>query len=153
MNILLGDSFSISPQGALIIWGVTLLIFLIIVVVLSKRLSDSIKAANENNGMINQYFAATPADRIGIINAIYQNTKKDLGMAMLLSIVGGTFGFQRLYLGKRKSALAMFLFFWTGIPTIISIFDLTAMPKTVSDFNLAVIKSLFDQLSAPEIGN
>jgi TM2 domain-containing membrane protein YozV len=137
--------------GVLIVWSVTVIIFLIILIILIKRLSDNMKESAQNNGRINQYLAAVPADKIGTINAVYQNTRKSLGHAMILSVVGGIFGLQRVYLGKRKSAVLMMLFFWTTIPGIISLFDLTAMPKTVSEFNLAVIRSLYDQIASPKI--
>ena len=79
------------PIGMIIVWGITILIFAVFVVIFVKRLSDSMKAAAMNNGRINQYLAAVPADRIGTVNAIYQNTKKSLGNAILISIVGGVF--------------------------------------------------------------
>jgi TM2 domain-containing membrane protein YozV len=137
--------------GMLIVWGITLVIFFAILIFLVKRLSDSIKIAAQNDGRINQYLAAIPQDRIGTISAIYQNTRKSLGTAMVLSIVGGVFGIQRAYLGKRRSAVLMMLFFWTVIPGIISLFDLTTMPKTVSEFNLSVIRSLYEQIVSPKI--
>ena len=135
----------------LIVWGITLVIFFAILIFLVKRLSDSIKIAAQNDGRINHYLAAIPQDRIGTISAIYQNTRKSLGTAMVLSIVGGVFGIQRAYLGKRRSAVLMMLFFWTVIPGIISLFDLTTMPKTVSEFNLSVIRSLYEQIVSPKI--
>ena len=141
----------LEAPGILIVWGVTLLIFFAILIFFVKRLSDSIKIAAQNDGRINQYLAAIPQDRIGTISAIYQNTRKSLGTAMVLSIVGGVFGIQRAYLGKRRSAVLMMLFFWTVIPGIISLFDLTTMPKTVSEFNLSVIRSLYEQIVSPKI--
>lgn len=143
--------FSSTPTGALIIIGVTLVIFFVILVILAIRLSHSIEQATLNNGRSNQYLAAVPADRIGIVNSVYQNTRKSLSCAMILCVLGGTFGLQRAYLGKRKSALTMFLFFWTGVPSIISLFDLADMPKTVSEFNLGVIESLYNQIAAPKL--
>ena len=144
-------SFRMTPTGALILLCVSLIIFIIFVFILGTRLSNSIKESSQNNGRINQYLAAIPADRIGTINAIYQNTRKSLAGALILCVVGGTFGFQRIYLGKRKSAMTMFLFFWTGIPTVISLFDLVNMPLIISEFNLNVIESLYNQLAAPKI--
>lgn len=149
----IANSFNIAPRGALILWGITLLIFFIFVVVFVIKLSHSIQDAATNNGRINQYLAAIPADRIGTINAIYMNSKKNIAEALILCIVGGVFGFQRIYLGKRKSAMAMLLFFWTCIPTIISLFDLVNMPRTVSEFNLSVIESLYNQIAAPKTEN
>ena len=147
----MGAIFEQNSLGMVIAISITILIFIIFLVILVKRLSDNIKIGQQNDGRINQYLAAVPADRIGTVNAVYQNTRKDLGIAMILCFVGGLFGFQRAYLGKRKSAVLMFLFFWTGIPEIISLFDLTAMPKTVSEFNLAVAKSLYEQIASPKL--
>ncbi len=140
---------TISYSG--LILPITLLIFSIILIILVKRYSNSIKISTQNNGRINQYLAAVPADRIATVNAIYQNTRKSIGMGMALSVVGGSLGVQRAYLGKRKSAIFMMLFFWTGIPAIVSLFDLTAMPKTVSEYNLTVVHSLYDQIAAPNL--
>ena len=145
------DLFYVSPVGSKIILGVTLVIFFILVVFFSIRFSRSIKEAAQNNGRSNKYLAAVPAEKIGTVNAVYLNTRKSLPGAMLLALLGGAFGLQRAYLGKRKSAMVLFLFFWTGIPTIISLFDLTDMPKTVSEYNLGVVESLYNQLAAPEI--
>lgn len=142
---------NLSPLGTSILWGVSLLIFFIFVVILAVRISKSIKEAAYLNGRINQYLAAVPADRIGTINAIYMNTCKKLSSALILCIVGGIYGFQRIYLGKRKSAVLMFLFFWTGVPTIISLFDLSVMPETVAQYNLGVIESLYNQIAAPKL--
>ena len=147
------ENFYISPQGkaALIVWGISILIFLIFFIILARRISESINISQQNNGRINQYLAAVPSDKIGTVQAIYQNTRKNLGAAMIIAIIGGSFGFQRIYLGKRNSAVLMFLFFWTGIPTVISIFDITRMPATISEYNLNVVRSLYDQLAAPKI--
>ena len=145
--------FNMTPKGSIILLTVTLAIFLAFLITFSIRISHSIKDGALNNGKINQYLAAVPADQIGTINAIYQNTRKHLSSAIILAIVGGIFGFQRIYLGKRKSAMAMLIFFWTGIPTIISLFDIVNMPRTISEFNLGVIESLYNQLAKPEIQN
>ena len=140
-----------TTRSALILWGIALGIFLIIVIILAVRLSKSIKIAAENNSRINQYLAAVPPDRIGTINAIYQNSRKSLSGALLITIVGGVFGFQRIYLGKRRSAVVMLLFFWTGIPAVISLFDTVNMPEIISSFNLGVAESLYNQIAAPQI--
>ena len=140
-----------TPTGSLVVFGITIVVFFVIIACLAIRLSHSIQEATLNNGRGNQYLAAVPADRIGTVNAVYQNTRKSLATAMILCLVGGTFGLQRAYLGKRKSAMAMFLFFWTGIPAIISLFDLTDMPKIVSEYNLGVIESLYNQIAAPKL--
>ena len=142
-------NLDLPSRGTLIVWAVSLAIFIIFLVILAARISNSVRTAAKNNGRINQYLAAIPADKVGTIHAVYQHTRKSTGIAMLLCLVGGTFGIQRAYLGKERSAFTMFLFFWTGIPTIISLFDLTGMPAAVSDFNLNVIQSLYSQIAAP----
>lgn len=134
-----------------LILPISIVIFMVFLVFLVKRLSDSMKIAAQNNGRINQYLAAVPADRAVTISAVYQNTKKNTDTAMLLCIAGGTFGIQRAYLGRRRSAILMMLFFWTGVPAVISLFDLTGMPAVVSEFNLTVIRSLYDQIAAPNL--
>ena len=143
----------VSPLKTAVIWASGLLIFLIFLVILTVRLFNSLKTSAQNNGRINQYLAAVPPEQIGTISAVYQNTRKSLGLAMILSIVGGGYGLQRAYLGRRKSAVMMFLFFWSGIPTIISIFDLVNMPKTVSEFNLTVARSLYEQIAVESYTN
>ena len=143
----------IPSRNVAIICAVALMVFIIIVLILAKRFSDSLKASAQNNGRINQYLAAVPADHIGTISAVYLNTRKSLGHAMLLAAVGGTFGLQRAYLGKRKSAALMFMFFWTGIPSIISVFDMINMPRTVSEFNMNVVKSLYEQIALESYTN
>ena len=145
--------FDLTPEGSIILMAVSLGIFLIFLVIFGIRISQSIKDSALNNGKINQYLAAVPADRIGTVSAIYENTRKHLSGAIILCIIGGVFGFQRIYLGKRKSAMAMLIFFWTGVPTVISLFDIVNMPRIVSEFNLGVIESLYNQLAAPEIDN
>ena len=147
----LNGIIGISGSGTVIVLGITLVIFALFIIYFAIRLSNSIKAATQNNGRCNQYLAAVPADRIGTINAVYQNTRKSLPGALLLAFVGGVFGLQRIYLGKRGSAMAMFLFFWTGIPAIVSLFDLTDMPRAVSEFNLSVVESLYNQIAAPKL--
>ena len=140
-----------NTNTVLLLWGITLGIFFIFTIILVSRISKSMKKAAENNGRINQYLAAVPADRIGTVNAVYQNSRKNLAEAMILSVVGGLFGLQRIYIGKQRSAVFMFLFFWTGIPAIISLFDLANMPDTISTFNLSVAESLYNQIAAPPL--
>ena len=140
-----------NTNTVLLLWGITLGIFFIFTIILVSRISKSMKKAAENNGRINQYLAAVPADRIGTVNAVYQNSRKNLAEAMILAVVGGLFGLQRIYIGKQRSAVFMFLFFWTGIPAIISLFDLVNMPDTISTFNLSVAESLYNQIAAPPL--
>ncbi|NJO00968.1 MAG: NINE protein [Bacteroidia bacterium] len=49
--------------------------------------------------------------------------RKDKTIAALLAFFGGTFGIHRFYLGNIKQGLMHLLFFWTGIPYIVSLVD------------------------------
>ncbi len=42
---------------------------------------------------------------------------------IIVAIFFGSLGVHRLLIGKTVSAIFMFLFCWTGIPTIVMIFD------------------------------
>lgn len=147
----ISDYLNNTTEVTLVLWLITFLIFFVFVVILAIRISGSIKTAAQDNSQINQYLAAVPPEKIGTVNAVYQNTRKNLALALILCLVGGTFGIQRIYLGRRRSALLMFLFFWTGIPAVISLFDLANMPLIISTFNLSVIESLYNQIAAPKL--
>ncbi len=45
------------------------------------------------------------------------------GLAIVLSFLGGGFGLHRFYLGRRLSGVLYLLFFWTGIPALLGIFE------------------------------
>ncbi len=145
LQLLLGNS------GTAVVLGITLLIMLIFIIIFAVRLQRAMTEAEENNAKINQYIAALPSDKLGIVMAIYNNTRKEVGFGVVLCLIGGLFAAQRIYLGRTKSAVFSVIFFWTGIPAIITVFDLMNMPKTVSEYNLGVIQSLYNQLAAPKI--
>ena len=144
-QILLGNT------GTAVVLGISALIILVILIILAFRLNRSMNEAVENNAKINQYFAAMPPEKVPVVTAIYQSTRKKLGFGMILCLVGGTFAAQRIYLDKTKSAVLFLVFFWTGIPTIVSLFDLVSMPEMISQYNLGIIQSLYNQLAAPKI--
>ena len=77
----------IPSRKIALIWAIALAVFLIILLIMAKKLSDSLKASAQNNGRINQYLAAVPAEQIGTISAVYQNTRKSLGHAMILTVL------------------------------------------------------------------
>ncbi len=141
----------LGNQGTAVILGISLLIMLALIIIFAVRLQRSMTEAAENNAKINQYIAALPPDKLAIVMAIYNATRKELGFGVVLCLIGGLFAAQNIYLGRTKSAVFSVIFFWTGIPTIITLFDLMNMPKTVSEYNLGVIQSLYNQLAAPKI--
>jgi len=131
--------------NALTIIGIVLLICLILFIILLVRLSKSMTAAAEENARINQMLAAIPADRIGTVNALYSSAKKELGIALVLVFFMGSFGVHKIYLGRKKAAILFMIFVLTGIPAIISYFDAMNMPKMISEYNLNVMTTLYNQ--------
>ena len=140
-----------NAQSILVLWLVMVGVILILMGILLIRLRKSIAEANENNARINQYLAAIPEFRIGSISAIYQNTKLDLGTALLLCFILGGMGMHKVYLGKKTAATLYFLFFWTLIPSLLAMFDAVNMPKTISEYNLSIIENLYNQIVRKKI--
>lgn len=139
---------ALGNSGATVVICITALIMQIIIIILAIKLHHSMRAADENNAMINRYIAALPPEKTAVVMAIYENTRKEQGIGLILCLVGGTFMAQRIYLGKSKFAVLSVVFFWTGIPLIISMFDLVNMPRMISQYNLGIIQSLYNQLAA-----
>ena len=59
--------------------------------------------------------------------------KKNKTLAGILAIFLGTLGVHKFYQGKWKAGIAYFLFFWTGIPTILGILDGAKLLTEVAD--------------------
>lgn len=142
---------ALGNSGATLVLGITALIMQIIIIILAISLHHSMRAADENNAMINRYIAALPPEKLSVVMSIYESTRKEQGIGLILCLVGGTFLAQRIYLGKSKAAVLSVIFFWTGIPAIISVFDLVNMPCMISQYNLGIIQSLYNQLAAEKI--
>ncbi len=49
--------------------------------------------------------------------------KKNKTIAGILAMFTGTIGLHLFYMGEWKKGLLYLLFFWTGVPTILGIFD------------------------------
>jgi hypothetical protein len=54
-------------------------------------------AAAEENARINQLLAAIPADRIGTVNALYSNARKELGIALAIVFFMGSIGVHKIF--------------------------------------------------------
>ena len=52
---------------------------------------------------------------------------KSRGLAIVLAVMTGTFGLHRFYLGRKLSGVLYFLFFWTGIPMLLGMFEAVRM--------------------------
>lgn len=59
--------------------------------------------------------------------------KRNKTLAGILAIFLGTLGIHKFYQGKWKAGIAYFLFFWTGIPTILGILDGAKLLTEVAD--------------------
>lgn len=56
--------------------------------------------------------------------------------AIVLAIIGGFIGLHKFYLGRKGAGIIYAVFFWTGIPAIISFIEAAVMLfKSESDFN------------------
>jgi TM2 domain-containing membrane protein YozV len=63
--------------------------------------------------------------------------QKDEMLGVLLALFLGTFGAHRFYLHENGCGALYVLFFWTGIPTLISLVEAFFMPGRVRRFNAA----------------
>lgn len=50
--------------------------------------------------------------------------KRDYAIALILCILGGSFGLQHFYVGKIGAGIVSLLFCWTFIPALVSFFEL-----------------------------
>ena len=74
--------------------------------------------------------------------------QKDEVVGVLLALFLGTFGAHQFYLRRPGLGILYVLFFWTGIPTIVSIVECFFMPGRVRQFNLALATYFAAQLAA-----
>ncbi|MCR4837985.1 MAG: TM2 domain-containing protein [Eubacterium sp.] len=51
------------------------------------------------------------------------NRKKNRTLAGVLAILTGTLGIHKFYLGQWKKGILYLLFFWTGIPMLLSLLE------------------------------
>jgi TM2 domain-containing membrane protein YozV len=74
--------------------------------------------------------------------------QKDEVVGVLLALFLGTFGAHQFYLRRVGLGILYILFFWTGIPTIVSLVECFFMPGRVRQFNLALATYFASQLAA-----
>ena len=48
---------------------------------------------------------------------------KSRGLAIVLAFLTGSIGIHRFYLGRKLSGVLYLIFFWTGIPALLGIFE------------------------------
>lgn len=64
--------------------------------------------------------------------------QKDEVVGVLLALFLGTFGAHHFYLRRHGLGILYCLFFWTGIPTVVSFIECFFMPGRVRQYNLAL---------------
>ncbi|MFT4114094.1 NINE protein [Silvibacterium sp.] len=74
--------------------------------------------------------------------------RKDEVVGVLLALFLGTFGAHHFYLRRTGLGILYAVFFWTGIPTIISFVECFFMPGRVRQYNLALANYFATQLGA-----
>ena|SRR5271154_55476 len=74
--------------------------------------------------------------------------QKDEVVGVLLALFLGTFGAHQFYLRRPGLGILYIVFFWTGIPTIVSFVECFFMPGRVRQFNLALATYFASQLAA-----
>ena len=61
---------------------------------------------------------------------------KNKNVAILLALLFGVFGLHNFYLDRKKDGILSIVFFWTGIPSIVSFFNaISLMSMSQSEFD------------------
>jgi TM2 domain-containing membrane protein YozV len=75
--------------------------------------------------------------------------QKDEVVGVLLALFLGTFGAHHFYLRRPGLGVLYCIFFWTGIPTVVSFIECFFMPGRVRQYNLALATYFASTLGAP----
>jgi len=67
--------------------------------------------------------------------AEYERARKDAVIGVLLAIFLGDFGVHHFYLRRDRIGVLYLLFFWTGLPAIVGLFEAFVMPSRVRRYN------------------
>lgn len=78
--------------------------------------------------------------------------QKDEVVGVLLALFLGTFGAHHFYMRRPGLGILYCVFFWTGIPTVISLIECFFMPERVRQYNLALAAYFAGQLGNPTMG-
>lgn len=74
--------------------------------------------------------------------------QKDEVVGVLLALFLGTFGAHHFYLRRPGLGILYCVFFWTGIPTVVSFIECFFMPGRVRQYNLALATYFASSVSA-----
>lgn len=76
--------------------------------------------------------------------------QKDEVVGVLLALFLGTFGAHHFYLRKTGLGIVYAVFFFTGVPTIVSLVECFFMPERVRQYNLGLATYFAAQLNTSE---
>lgn len=76
--------------------------------------------------------------------------QKDEVVGVLLALFLGTFGAHHFYLRRPGLGILYCVFFWTGIPTVVSFIECFFMPSRVRQYNLALATYFASSISAAQ---
>src|ERR1700751_4016018 len=77
--------------------------------------------------------------------------QKDEVVGVLLALFLGTFGAHHFYLRRPGLGILYCLFFWTGIPTVVSFIECFLMPGRVRKYNLALATYFAGAVGSPTV--
>ena len=77
--------------------------------------------------------------------------QKDEVVGVLLALFLGTFGAHHFYLRRPGLGILYCVFFWTGIPTVVSFIECFFMPGRVRQYNLALAAYFAGGLAGPTV--
>lgn len=77
--------------------------------------------------------------------------QKDEVVGVLLALFLGTFGAHHFYMRRPGLGILYCVFFWTGIPTVVSLIECFFMPGRVRQYNMALAAYFAGQLGGPAV--
>lgn len=77
--------------------------------------------------------------------------QKDEVVGVLLALFLGTFGAHHFYMRRPGLGILYCIFFWTGIPTVVSFIECFFMPGRVRQYNLALATYFASTLGVPAV--
>ena len=86
--------------------------------------------------------------------AEFQRARKDEVVGVLLAVILGDFGVHHFYLRRDGLGILYLLFFWTGIPALIGLFEAFLMPSRIRRYNAMQAMYISSQIlgTAPPAG-
>mgnify|MGYP001442644212 CR=1 FL=1 len=76
----------------------------------------------------------------------YENSKKSVGIYILLAVFLGWGGGHKFYLGKIGAGVLYLVFFWAIIPEIVAIFEAFMAGGTISAHNRDIAQKIYQEI-------